>query len=201
MNPPRGVGIDGLWNVMKTRVGRAITAFPMLRLYTREACYYFSMSETTPIDLKGKKILIIEDDPLLHNLLSDKMKQLRDKGVEVFPTMNAEEGLKQAQESKPDLIMLDLVLPTMNGFEFLEKLRKEPGLEKTPVIILSNLSGDSDKERAKALGVIAYLVKADFSLSEISGAVEEILQGHAMPASKNVEPGVKKTLWGYMVYL
>ncbi|OGG63915.1 hypothetical protein A3C18_02090 [Candidatus Kaiserbacteria bacterium RIFCSPHIGHO2_02_FULL_54_11b] len=159
------------------------------------------MTETGTGDLKGKKILIIEDDPLLHNLLADKMKQLRDKGVEVFPTMSAEEGLKQAQSSKPDLIMLDLVLPTMNGFEFLEGLRKEPGLEKTPVVVLSNLSDDSDKERAKALGVVAYLVKADFSLSEISGAIEEILQGRKMPEHDSSAPTIKSTPSGNMIFL
>src|SRR3989344_2916547 len=159
------------------------------------------MVDMNSADFMGKKILIIEDDPLLHNLLSDKMKQLREKGVEVFPTMNAEEGLKQAQESKPDLIMLDLVLPTIVGFEFLQRLRAMPGFEKIPVIVLSNLSGDADKERARSLGVIAYLVKADFSLSDISNAVEEILQGKQMSTPKAPELGVKKTPWGYMAYL
>lgn len=159
------------------------------------------MSETSAIDFSGKSILIIEDDPLLHNLLADKMKQLRDKGVTVFPTMSAEEGLKQAQESKPDLIMLDLVLPTMDGFEFLRQLRAIPGHEKTPVVVLSNLSADTDKERAKSLGVIAYMVKADFSLSEISAAVEQILQGKQVPPPKPVDGTLTKTPLGYMTYL
>lgn len=150
----------------------------------------------------GKKVLIIEDDPLLHNLLADKMTQLRDKGVEVHPVMNAEEGLKTAEAVHPDLILLDLVLPNMTGFEFLEQLRGKPGHEKTPVVILSNLSADSDRERAKQFGVIAYFVKADFSLSEISGAVEELLLGHAAPAPKDQVPGITKTEGGgYMVYL
>lgn len=146
--------------------------------------------------------MIVEDDPLLHNLLADKMALLREKGVEVLPMVNAEEGLEKAIEAKPDLILLDLVLPGMTGFEFLEKLRGQAGLEKTPVVILSNLSGDEDKERAKKLGVIAYLIKADFSLSEISGAVEEILLGHAMSKHEGDEPSIKKTAsGGYMVYL
>lgn len=157
---------------------------------------------TSDTSLTGKKVIIIEDDPLLHNLLADKMKVLRDKGVEVHPVMNAEEGLTTAKEVKPDLILLDLVLPNMTGFEFLENLRKEPGCEKIPVVILSNLSADSDKERAKSLGVVAYFVKANFSLSEISGAVEELLLGHAVPAPKDSTPGIQKTAsGGYMVYL
>lgn len=125
----------------------------------------------------GKKVLIIEDDPLLHTLLADKMIQLREKGVEVAPVMRAEEGLEEAKRLHPDLVLLDLILPSMNGFDFLEALRKAPGLEKTPVVILSNLSADSDKVRAKSLGAVAYMVKADFSLSEISAVVEDLLLG------------------------
>jgi len=151
--------------------------------------------------LKGKKVIIVEDDPLLHNLLTDKLAQLRAKGLEVYPVMNGEEGLEKAREVKPDLVMLDLVLPGMTGFEFLEKLRAEPGLEKTPVVVLSNLSDDSDKERAKKLGVVAYLVKADFSLSDISSAMEEILEGHAITRHEGPEPDIKKTSKGYMIYL
>jgi len=159
------------------------------------------MTETAA-SITGKKVLIIEDDPLLHNLLADKMKQLREKGVEVHSVMSAEEGLQTAKSVLPDLILLDLVLPNMTGFEFLESMRKEPGLEKTPVVILSNLSADSDKERARMLGVIAYFVKADFSLSEISGAVEEMLLGHAVPTPKDAVPGIQRTEDGsYMVYL
>jgi DNA-binding response OmpR family regulator len=151
-------------------------------------------------DIAGKKILIVEDDPLLHTLLSDKMKQLREKGVEVVPVMNAEEALQKAPTLVPDLVMLDLVLPGMNGFEFLEALRKTAGFEKTPVIILSNLGADSDKERARSLGVTAYLVKANYSLSDISAAVEEVLRGHAVPQASGA-PDVQKTSQGYMVYL
>ncbi|HEY4524990.1 MAG TPA: response regulator [Candidatus Paceibacterota bacterium] len=156
----------------------------------------------TKADIRGKKVMIVEDDPLLHNLLADKMAQLRERGVEVFPMVNGEEGLAKAIEVTPDLVLLDLVLPGMTGFEFLEKLRAQKGLEKTPVVILSNLSGDEDKERAKKLGVVAYLIKADFSLSEISGAVEEILLGRAMSAHDGDAPSIKKTAsGGYMVYL
>jgi len=151
--------------------------------------------------LLGKKVLIVEDDPLLHSLLSDKMEQLRQKGLEVYPTVNAEEGLAKAKEVKPNLIMLDLVLPGMTGFEFLEKLRAEAGLEKTPVVVLSNLSDDSDKARAKSLGVVAYLVKADFSLGEISSAIEELLQDGKMGSHESAAPNVEKTSKGYMIYL
>ena len=156
------------------------------------------MTEST--GLQGKKVVIVEDDPLLYSLLAEKMTLLRTKGVEVFPTLNAEEGLQKVREVKPDLITLDLVLTGMTGFDFLESLRKEAGLEKTPVLILSNLSADADKERAKALGVVAYLVKANNSLSEISNAVEELLLGKPVSTPKD-NPEMKKTSGGYMVYL
>ena len=138
--------------------------------------------------LKGKKVLIVEDDPLLHNLLADKMAQLRESGVEVYPMVNGEEGLVKSREVHPDLI-------------FLEKLRAEEGLAKVPVVVLSNLSADTDKEKARALGVIAYLVKADFSLSEISDAVSEILSGKPLSNHESAAPDIKKTSKGYMVYL
>lgn len=155
----------------------------------------------TAVNVQGKKVLIVEDDPLLHTLLTEKLAELRAKGLEMFPTMNGEEGLAKAREVKPDLVLLDLVLPGMSGFEFLEKLRAEPGVEKTPVVILSNLSDDSDKERAKSLGVVAYLVKANFSLSEISAAIEEILGGGTVHESTAPEPAIQKTSKGYLIYL
>src|SRR3989344_7524457 len=152
-------------------------------------------------NLSGKKVLIIEDDPLLHSLLTDKLAQLQGKGISVYPVVNGEEGLLKSREVKPDLIMLDLVLPGMTGFEFLEKLRAEPELAKTPVVVLSNLSDDSDKEKAKKLGVIAYLVISDFSLDEISSAIEEVLGGRPVTPHASPEPGLEKTSKGYMIYL
>ncbi|KKW40328.1 hypothetical protein A3I46_00245 [Candidatus Kaiserbacteria bacterium RIFCSPLOWO2_02_FULL_54_13] len=151
--------------------------------------------------IKGKKILIIEDDRLLHNLLADKMMQLREKGIEVYPTMNAEEGMAKAVEVHPDLILLDIVLPGMTGFEFLERLRKEAGLEKTPVIILSNLNADTDKERARSLGALAYLVKANLSLSEISKTVESVLHGQQITPPKEAQSDARQMLTGSLVYL
>ena len=127
--------------------------------------------------LKGKKIVIVEDDTLLHNLLADKMVKLRESGVEVYPTLNAEEALKTAREVNPDLILLDIAMPSRNGFEIIEELRKEDRFKKTLVIILSNMNKDSDKARAKELGISEYLVKADFSLEDISKVITKALQG------------------------
>ena len=157
---------------------------------------------TDVVDPKGKKVLIIEDDLLLNTLLMDKLSQLREKGLEVYLATNGEEGLAKARELKPNLIMLDLVLPGMTGFDFLELIRKEEGLSKTPTVILSNLSDDSDKEHAKLLGVVAYFVKADFSLSEITKAIEEVLAHREVTPHTTPVPEVKKTQeGGYVIYL
>src|SRR3989344_3197855 len=123
------------------------------------------------MDVKGKKVLSVEDDVLWRRLLFDRLARRREKGIEVLPTANAEEGLEKARAEKPDIVLLDLVLPGVNGFDFLERLRKDDELKGTTVAILSNLSDESDKARARSLGAVAYFVKADFSLGEISDAV------------------------------
>ena len=117
--------------------------------------------------LAGKKILIVEDDAFLHNLLADKLELLRKNGIEVFPTFSGKEALEKAKEVRPDIVLLDVVLPGMNGFEVLEALRKDPDLKNVSVIILSNLNQDKDKQRAKELGVTDYMVKANFMLEEL----------------------------------
>lgn len=125
--------------------------------------------------LQGKKVLIVEDDTFLHTLLADKLAQLREQGVEVFTALDAEEALATAREHVPDLMMFDVAMPGKNGFELIEELRKDERFQKTPTIILSNLSQDSDKKRAADLGVNLYLVKADFSLDEISDTIKKLL--------------------------
>lgn len=156
------------------------------------------MADTT---LAGKKVFVVEDDPLLQHLLADKLSILKEKGAEVHALGSGEEALQKAPEVKPDLIMLDLLLPGMSGFEFLEQLRKVAGFETTPVVILSNLSADADKEKAKSLGVIGYLVKANFSLKEISGAIEKILLGGGAVPEATEAPSVEKTSEGNIIYI
>ncbi len=125
--------------------------------------------------LSGKKVLIVEDDTFLHTLLADKLARLREQGVEIFTALNAEEALKTARESTPDLMMLDVAMPGKNGFEVIEELRQDERFKKTSIIILSNLSQESDKKRAQDLGVDSYLVKADFSLDEITNEITKLI--------------------------
>lgn len=118
------------------------------------------------------KILIIEDDPFLQGLASRKLKT---QGHEILVAKDGEEGLKVLEENKPDIILLDLLLPGIDGFEFLEKMRADDRFKDIPVIVFSNLSEEKDIKRATDLGVLEYMVKANFTLDELIGKINEAL--------------------------
>lgn len=128
--------------------------------------------------IAGKRVLIVEDDQFLHNLLADHLKTLRDQGVEAIPAFNGEEALEKARAQAPDIILLDVVLPGMNGFEVLQEIRNDPKLKNVPVVILSNLSMDKDMERGKELGVAEYIVKANFTLDQLVGKISDVLKAN-----------------------
>ena len=117
-------------------------------------------------------VLLIEDDPFLSSVLRMKLEK------ELFKVIRASDGdealnFLTEQGVKPDLILLDLILPKKNGFEVLETIRQDPLLEKLPVIIISNLGQPSDIERGKALGVIDYFIKARLSVEELVNKVKK----------------------------
>ena len=117
-------------------------------------------------------ILLVEDDPFLSSILQLKLDKENFKTIRVA---DGEEALNLLTEQgiKPDVILLDLILPKKNGFEVLETIRQDPTLEKLPVIIISNLGQPSDIDRGKALGVIDYFVKAKLSVDELVNKVKE----------------------------
>ena len=119
-----------------------------------------------------KTILFIEDELGLQKTFGDI---LREEGYEMLTALDGEVGLRLTKEKKPDLILLDLILPKMDGFEFLEKLKENPEIKNIPVIILTNLERTEDVERALELGAKTYLVKADYSLEEVIKKVEKAL--------------------------
>lgn len=116
----------------------------------------------------AKTILIVEDDQFLSDILK---QQLTEAGFTALHAKDGEDGLAQFQKEKPDLIILDLILPRMNGFDFLETVREKA--KTLPVIVLSNLGQDSDKEQCAKLGVKTYFVKTDVSLDQIVDAVKK----------------------------
>lgn len=119
-----------------------------------------------------KKLIIIEDDRPMRSVLEMKLK---DQNVDILAASDGEMGLKMAQDEKPDLILLDLILPKMHGFKVLENLKSNPSTKDIPVIILSNLGQEEEEEKGRELGAKDYFVKAETSLDKISKTVTEVL--------------------------
>lgn len=119
-----------------------------------------------------KRILLVEDEPLLGNLLTQRLEK---EGFEMVLAHDGEEALAKLRESRPDLVLLDIILPKISGFELLETLQADPQFEKAPVIIISNLGQESDVARGTALGAIQYFVKAKVSIEELVEHVKTFL--------------------------
>ena len=117
-----------------------------------------------------KKILFIEDEQALQKTISDRLLQ---EGYEVISALDGEIGLNLAEEKKPDLILLDLILPKLQGLEVLKKLKEGKETKDIPVVILTNLEEMEKVDKALELGATTYLVKANYSLEEV---VEKIKQ-------------------------
>lgn len=119
-----------------------------------------------------KKILIIEDDPFLSEMYTAKLTQ---SGFNVEVAYDGKEGLIKARTVKPDLILLDVVLPKMDGYEVLEEIKKDVNLRKTPVIFLTNLDQKDEVDKGVKLGARAYIIKARFTPSAVVDKIKEIL--------------------------
>jgi DNA-binding response OmpR family regulator len=120
-----------------------------------------------------KKILIIEDDEFLRSLAA---KRLEKESYNVVTAVDGDSGIKLASEEAPDIILLDLLLPGLSGYEVLEKLRATDGTKTTPVIVFSNLGQKEDVEKAKKLGANDFLIKANFSLDDVVAKIQEYLK-------------------------
>ncbi|MGB9743423.1 MAG: response regulator [Minisyncoccales bacterium] len=112
----------------------------------------------------AKKILIIEDDNFLRELIAQKLIA---EGYELSEAVDGEEGIKKVKEEKPDLVILDLILPSIDGYEVLYQIKKDPLTTKIPVIILSNLGQREDVEKGLKMGAVDFLIKAHFTPVEI----------------------------------
>ncbi len=119
-----------------------------------------------------KKILFIEDEQALQKTFGDLLKS---EGYEMISALDGEAGLRIAKLKKPDLILLDLVLPRVDGFDVLKEIKKDPQLKDIPVIILTNLERIEDVQKAIELGATTYLIKAQYSLKEIIEKIKSAL--------------------------
>jgi len=116
------------------------------------------------------KILLVEDDALLVKVLVEEMTF---EGFEVVSVTNGLEVLSTAQKINPDLILLDLILPGLDGFEVLKQVRADEKLKKIPVFVISNLDSVSDVKSAKALEADEYFIKANTEVDKIIEAIKK----------------------------
>lgn len=121
---------------------------------------------------KKLKVLIVEDDSFLLNIYSTKFEG---EGYAVVVAEDGEKGIDVFLEQKPDIVLLDIMMPKMNGFDFLEKVKLKKELNNIPIILLTNLSQNKDIEQGLAMGANDYLIKAHFMPAEIVEKVEKLL--------------------------
>ena len=120
----------------------------------------------------AKRILLAEDDRFLRRAAEARLRQ---HGFEVLIAHDGEEALQAARAERPDLVLLDVVMPRLQGFDVLKALKRDAVTARIPVIVLSNLGQDSDVEQAIALGAEAYLVKAHLSLQDLVQKIDATL--------------------------
>ena len=120
----------------------------------------------------NKIIMIIEDDRFLSSLMKARLEK---DGFTVIQAFDGEEAIQIFKQQVPGLIILDLIMPKVTGFEVLQTISITPQLEKVPVVILSNLAQDSDIEKARQLGAKEYFVKVKVSIDDLVGRIKGLL--------------------------
>ena len=121
------------------------------------------------------KVLIVEDDPLMSRMYEEIFKF---EGYEVEIATDGQEGLDKVRTGKPTLILLDIMMPKLNGIQVLEKLKADPETKSIPVVMLTNLGNKHDAEEALLKGAVKYIVKGDFNPKQVTDMVKEIIAGY-----------------------
>jgi len=119
------------------------------------------------------KVLIVEDDPFLADIYITKFTQ---EGFNVRIASDGETGLQRLEEEKPEIILLDIILPRMDGFAVLKKIKEDPKFKDIPVLLLTNLGQKEEVERGLKLGAAQYLIKAHHSPKEVIELVKKTLE-------------------------
>jgi len=117
--------------------------------------------------------MVIEDDPFLSSILKARLEK---DGFTVIQAFNGEEALTKLRENSPGLVILDLIMPKMSGFEVLQVISIDPQLNKIPVVVVSNLGQDGDVEKAKGFGAVDYFIKMRMSIDELIVKIRGIIQ-------------------------
>jgi len=118
-----------------------------------------------------KRILLVEDDRFLSDMYSTK---LAESGFEVELAVDGEEGLAKIKEKKPDLVLLDIVLPKKDGFEIMQEVRKDESLKNVLIIALTNLGQKEEVEKGMKLGANDYIIKAHFTPTEVDAKIRAL---------------------------
>jgi two-component system, OmpR family, alkaline phosphatase synthesis response regulator PhoP len=121
---------------------------------------------------KKMMILVAEDDMFLSNVYN---KKLTKEGFDVCMAANGEEAIALSKEKKPDIILLDLIMPVKDGFQTLKDLKEDPEMKNTKVIIFSNLSQEEDRQKVMEMGAVDYFVKANISFREVINIIKRHL--------------------------
>ena len=124
-------------------------------------------------DKQQAHVLLVEDDNFLANIYKTKFEM---EGFKVSVASDGEEGLEAVKKKKPDIILLDILLPKMDGFIVLEHLKKDDEVKDIPVILLTNLGQKDDVEKGLEMGAVDYLIKAHFKPSETVDKVKKVLK-------------------------
>lgn len=119
-----------------------------------------------------KKILIVEDEKILLNLLKQKLER---EGYEISIAQDGEKGLEKARKIQPNLILLDIIMPKMDGIQFLKIKKREGEIKDIPVIIISNSGQPAELNQAQKLGAEDWLVKTEFNPQEVIKKVKKII--------------------------
>ncbi|MFA4941508.1 MAG: response regulator [Patescibacteria group bacterium] len=120
-----------------------------------------------------KKILIVEDDQMIASMYKTKFEA---DGFDCLMANEGPSGLEMVKKEKPDLVMLDVMLPQLDGFSILKEIKSDSKTKGTPVIMLTNLGTEEDKAKGQKMGAIDYLVKASLTPAEISKKIKEYLK-------------------------
>lgn len=120
-----------------------------------------------------KTVLLIEDDIFLSQLLTTRLQK---SGIEVIKAFDGEAAIEILKTTKPNLMLLDIILPKKSGFEVMEEIHSNPMLKDGPIIVISNLGQDADIVRGKALGAVEYLIKAQISIDDLIEKIKSFLQ-------------------------
>jgi CheY-like chemotaxis protein len=127
------------------------------------------------VNLESNRILLVEDDPFLRRACE---AGLRKRGYHVIIAADGEEALERVRNDAPALILLDLLMPKVSGMEVLAKLKQDEKTRPIPVIILTNSSTESERQKTVALGAAGYLVKANLTLKALADQVADFLDAH-----------------------